>query len=165
MSVYADYTPDEQRLLRSAIEAAAVAISAASPGRKEETVSEGYAAANYVLGSGPKYVANTLVTSLIVELEREVKAEETFPDYSKVAARPDALKRAMDTLRAVVSLLDAKAAPDEARGYKEWLMNVATVTAKAGKEDQGFLGRGGVAVNDAERSELKDIAAVLGIDS
>jgi hypothetical protein len=33
----------------------------------------------------------------------------------------------------------------------------------AGKEDQGFLGRGGVKVNDAEESALRDIAEALGI--
>lgn len=45
MTVYADYTEEEQELLRSAIASAATAISAASIGRKEETVSEGYALA------------------------------------------------------------------------------------------------------------------------
>ena len=66
MTIYTDYTADEQQLLRKSLQAAAVAVSAASPGRKEETASEGYAAASFILGSRPEYVANTLVTSIIV---------------------------------------------------------------------------------------------------
>ena len=69
----------------------------------------------------------------------------------------------MDKLAAVAALLDAKATADEAAGYKQWLLDIADVTAKAGKEDQGFLGHGGVKVNDAERQKLSDIARVLGI--
>ncbi len=42
-------------------------------------------------------------------------------------------------------------------------MRIAEAVAAAGREDQGFLGRGGVQVNDAERSELEEIASVLGI--
>ncbi len=53
MTVYADYTSDEQRLLRASLQAAAVAVSAASPGRTEETVSEGYAAARSSSRVGP----------------------------------------------------------------------------------------------------------------
>jgi hypothetical protein len=36
--------------------------------------------------------------------------------------------------------------------------------ARAGKEDQGFLGRGGVLVNDAERAALASIAQTLGLE-
>jgi len=165
VTIYADYTPQEQQLLRAAVEAAAVAVSAASSGRKEETVSEGFAAASYVLGSRPDYVANTLVTSLIVDVEARVKAEQPFHDFVEVASKVGAGDAAVSTLRAVVVLLEAKAAPDEARGYKEWLMRVAAVTAQAGKEDQGFLGMGGVAVNDAERAALAEIAEVLGVEA
>jgi hypothetical protein len=163
VSIYADYTPDEQQVLRASLQAAAMAVSAASLGRKEETVSEGFAAASYVLGSQPEYVANTLVTSLLVELENRLKTEHVFPDFEHAAYLPGALDGAIDNLRAVAELLDRKSTPDEARGYKEWLMRIATVTAQAGKEDQGFLGSGGVAVNDAERSELAKIRDVLGL--
>ena len=67
MTVLADYTDEEQELLRSAIRAAAVAVSAVSLGREEETVSEGFAAADLVLKSQPDFVGNTLVTSIIAE--------------------------------------------------------------------------------------------------
>jgi hypothetical protein len=65
-------------------------------------------------------------------------------------------------LRAVAALLDAKAPPEDAAAYKAWLMRLATAVALAGKEDQGFLGRGGVKVNAAERAALEAMAEALG---
>jgi hypothetical protein len=44
-------------------------------------------------------------------------------------------------------------------------MRIATVAAGAGKEDQGFLGRGGVQVNDAERAALHHVAVLLGVSA
>jgi hypothetical protein len=164
MTVYSEFTEEEQRLLRASLEAAAVAISAASPGRREETVSEGFAAASFVLDSRADHVANPLVSSLILALEEKVHAEQPFPDYVAVALAPGAQEWAMETLRAVVALLEARATADEAVGYRKWLMDIARTVAAAGKEDQGFLGRGGVQVNEAEREALAGIAGVLGVE-
>ncbi len=165
MTVIADYTEEEQQLLRSALEAAAVAISAASPGRKEETVSEGYAAAAFVLDSGPEYVGDTLITSIIVQLQIDLKQGHVFPNYLDVATAPGALDESMVVLGRVATVLDAKATPEEATGYKGWLMDIAGAVAQAGKEDQGFLGHGGVMVNDAEREALAAIARTLGLEA
>jgi hypothetical protein len=164
MTVIADYTEEEQELLRSAIESAAVAVSAASPGRSEETVSEGFAAADFVLKSQPEFVGNTLVTSLLVQLQLDLKAGHVFPNYLDVASAPGAFDESMLVLGRVAALLDAKASPEEAAGYKGWLLDVARVVARAGKEDQGFLGRGGVMVNEAERATLEGIARALGVE-
>ncbi len=46
MQVYDDFEEHDQVLLRRSLLAAAVTISTASPGRDEETVSEGFAAAD-----------------------------------------------------------------------------------------------------------------------
>ena len=81
MTLYSDLTADEQQLLRRSLQAAAVAVSAASLGRPEETVSEGFAAADFILERRPEDVANPLVSSLILELEREVREGRAFPDY------------------------------------------------------------------------------------
>ncbi|HSM33772.1 MAG TPA: hypothetical protein VK987_06750 [Anaerolineae bacterium] len=165
MSIYADYTADEQQQLRAGLQAAAVAVSAASPGRPEETVSEGFAAARVILESGPDYVANTLVTSMIREVERRLKTEQPFPDYVEVATADGAHEAAIAALHAVSELLDRKASPGEAAGYKEWLLRVARATAEAGMEDQGFLGRGGVQINAAEQGALREIEIALGVRS
>lgn len=165
MTIIAEYTEEEQELLRSALESAAVAVSAASLGRKEETVSEGYAAADLVLKSQVQYVGNTLVTSIIVQLQADLKSGHVFPNYLDVASTPGALDESKIVLGRVAQLVDTKSTPEEAAGYKGWLLQIAQAVAGAGKEDQGFLGRGGVLVNDAERSALASIAQILGVEA
>jgi hypothetical protein len=162
MSVYGEFSDEEQGLLRASLEAAAVAVSAASPGRPEEAASEGFAAASYILERKADHVEDRLVSAVIADLEARLKAEQAFPDFVKVASAPGARDWAMDTLRAVAALLDAKAPPEDAAAYKAWLMRLATAVALAGKEDQGFLGRGGVKVNAAERAALEAMAEALG---
>jgi hypothetical protein len=162
MTVLADLTEPEQRLLLHSLQSAGVAVSAASPGRPEETVSEGMAAATFILQRHPDDVANALISSVILWLEERLKAERPFPDYVEAASAEGAREAAMLTLREVAALLDARATPDEAAGYKRWLMRIAEHVATAGKEDQGFLGRGGVLVNATEEQALAEIAATLG---
>jgi hypothetical protein len=163
MTVLADLSADDQDVLFAGMRSAAVAVSAASPGRGEETASEGFEAAKLVLDSQPRYVDNPLVTSVIVEIGRRIAAEQPFQNYLEIAQAAGAGEQARTALRAVAALLDEHVAPDEAGGFKRWLVEIATTTAKAGKEDQGFLGMGGVMVNDAERTALKEIASILGI--
>ena len=66
---------------------------------------------------------------------------------------------ALAELRAISSILDAKA-PDDAAPFKAWLQNAAQKAAEAGKEG-GFLGFGGVAVSEAEKATLVEISAAL----
>jgi hypothetical protein len=163
MLVYRDFTDDEQVLLRRSLLAAAIAVSAASRGREEETVSEGFAAASFILERRDDYVRSPLITSVIAWLQEQADAEQAFPDYVKVARDPDAQAQALETLQGVSALLDARVDPAEAAAYKGWLMSIAVEVAGAGKEDQGFLGMGGVAVNDKERQALAAIASVLRV--
>jgi hypothetical protein len=165
VSIYADYEPDQQRVLLRAIGAAAVLVSTASPGPMADTVSEGFAAAEYVLGSLEANIGNTLVTSVILAIRDRIAAEEPFPDYAQVATAPDAVDQARAALTAVAALLDARATPEEAAGYKDWLVRVAQASAQGALEDKGFLGRGGVRVNDAERAAIAEVARLLGRDT
>lgn len=165
MTLLGEFDPDDQLLLMQGLEAAAVLISTASPGRTEETVSEGFAMADFVLKSEPDHIAHPLLMSIIQRLKDRSADRGSFPDYGKVVAAPGARERALGILRSVVTVVDAGATPDEASAYRAWLLGIATVVAEAGKEDQGFLGRGGVMVNDAERAALRELAAVLGLEA
>jgi hypothetical protein len=164
VTVLADYTEEEQELIRHAVAAPAIAVSAASLGREEETVSEGFAAADLVLKSQPDYVGNTLVTSIIVQLNAELKTGQVFPNYLERVSAPGAYAEALIVLRRAAALLAEKSPPDEAAGYRRWLLDIAAAVAEAGREDQGFLGRGGVQVNDAERAAQVAVAEALGVE-
>lgn len=163
MTVLADLDDVERQLLVRSLQAAAVAVSAASPGRPEETVSEGMAAATFILERHPDDLADPLIGSVIFWLEERLKTEQPFPDFVAVARADGAREAAMETLRQVALVLDSRATPEEAAGYKRWLLRIARNVAAAGKEDQGFLGRGGVFVNPAEETALGEIAATLGL--
>ena len=163
MTVYQDLTTDEQRVLSRSLRAAAVFISAASPGRATETASEGFAVAELILDSQAEWVANPLVSSTILELKGRLDGDERFPDYVAAASAPGASEEAEEALRAVVALLDEKSTSEEAAGFKAWLLRIAETAATAGKEDQGFRGTGGVLVNDAEREALRRLADLLGV--
>lgn len=165
MTLLDDFDPDDRRLLLQGLEAAAVLISTASPGRKEETASEGFAMAAFVLDSAPDQIAHPLLASIIQGLRNRVTSGGSFPKYVEVVAAPGARDRAGETLRSAVAAVDAGATPDEAAAYRAWLLGIAVAVAQAGKEDQGFLGRGGVLVNDAERAALRDLAGQLGLEA
>lgn len=162
MSVFADYDPDEQRVLLRAINAAAVLVSTASPSSGADTASEGFASAEYVLASLEANIGNTLVSSVILALRDRVADDSAFPDYVRIAKAPDAADQARAALSQVAALLDSRTSPEEAAGYKDWLMGVARASAGASLEDKGFLGRGGTPVNDAERAAVAEVAALLG---
>lgn len=163
MSLFTDYTPDEQQLLLRGLQAAAVTISAASLGRKTETISEGFAAASLIMARSEATVANPLITSVQFALDEHARSGQPFPNYEKVASAPNAKADAIETLRQVAALVDAKSPPNEALGYKRWLLEIAQRTAEAGKEGGDFWGRGAVLVNDAEKDALAEIAQVLGL--
>ena len=161
MSVLADYNEEEQRLLMQGPRVGAIVVSAASPGRSAETASEGFAAVQYPMTQRTEFIGNTLIASILFELDQLAKAEYHFADYSKLAVAADAKAHGLAQLAQIADLLDAKSNPEEAAGYKQWVMNAATAAAEAGKEGGNFFGRGAVLVNDAERAALAEIAKRL----
>lgn len=58
--------------------------------------------------------------------------------------------------------MDAKATPDEAKAYKEWVVSVAENVAEAAKEG-GFLGIDGTQVSEKEKIALDEISKGLGL--
>jgi hypothetical protein len=163
MSLLTDYTAEEQLLLMEGPRLGAVVVSAASPGRSAETVSEGFAAVKYAMSSQGEFLGNTLINSILFELDQLAKTDHKFADYNKLATAPDAKAHSLARLGQIADLLDCKSDPTEAAGYKQWVMNAATLASEAGKEGGNFFGRGAVLVNDVERAALGEIAVTLRI--
>lgn len=163
MSVLNDFTAEEQFLLMEGPRLGAVAIAAASLGRKAETASEGFAAAEYVMDSRGEYLDNPLINSIQFELQKRAASGAKFADFIELAGAPGALDSALARLRELADLLARKSDPEEAAGYKQWVVNAAVRTSEAGKEGGGFLSRGSVLVNDAEKEALTQVAGALGV--
>jgi hypothetical protein len=165
MSLITDYDSEEQFLLMQGPRLGAIVVSAASFGSKADTMSEGLAAIQYAMTSRGEFLDNTLIGSILYQIDQLAKSDRRFADYGKLAAAPGAEEHALAQLGQIADLLDRKSDPAEATGYKQWVLNAATAASQAAKEGGGFLGRGAVTVNDAERAALAEIAKSLRLQS
>ena len=106
--------------------------------------------------------ANSLVKSVAEDFATAEgrTAVRTALQSRFTGGKPEGLKdAALAELRAISSILDAKA-PEDAAAFKAWLQEVAQKAAESGKEG-GFLGFGGVAVSELEKATLAEIAVAL----
>jgi hypothetical protein len=89
---------------------------------------------------------------------------DSQPSIDKARAQEsggDVAAIAKERLTQAMSLLEAKATPDEIDAYKRFVMTVAQAAAAAHKEG-GFLGIGGQKVSEAEETALDEISLTLG---
>jgi hypothetical protein len=162
MAGEADFTPEERsRVLASPIMASA-AITLADPSGLWGLLKEGMTGSWALLEAKQNANANPLI-KVVAEAFASGDARTSAHSHvqavfqgSQVAQLKD---RAIDELRSVASILDAKA-PGDAATFKDWLKNIAQKAAEAATEG-GFLGFGGVAVSDAEKGTLAQISAAL----
>lgn len=154
-----DFSPEEWRAVVGAPVAISMAISLASPAMGD-MFKESMALANKVA----EIVKDPNATGLLAEIAAEYKDRDTLKqtkpqlDKSSVDA---ARAQVLETVRASVAILDAKAG-DDAAPVKTWLYSVAVATAEAAKEGD-FMGIGGVRVNEAEKAALAELADILNV--
>jgi hypothetical protein len=105
--------------------------------------------------------SNDLIKALVADIEAGAK-DLSAPAEMK-GKTPDQVKSyAIESVRQVAALIDKKAKPDEAQGFKQWLAAVAQKVAEAAKEG-GFLGFGGTQVSDQEAATIKELSTALGV--
>jgi hypothetical protein len=66
-----------------------------------------------------------------------------------------------ERIREAVATVEARATPEEAQEYREFVLRVADVVAHAAKEG-GVLGIGGKQVSEQERAALDELRGTLG---
>ena len=86
---------------------------------------------------------------------------ERLPGYEEVDEPENWKPVALQGLRDVMEILEAKATEEEQSAFKEWLMYVAQATTEASKE--GALGLVGPRVSDKEKAALDEIRQALGM--
>jgi hypothetical protein len=161
-----DFTPEEWGRIVASPMVAGMAITAADPSGPWGLLQEGIAGGRSVLDAKQNAMANPLAKAIaedITNADTRKAAQDRMQTLFKGAQVGEIKRRAIEELRSVAALVDAKA-PQEAVGFKAWLEDVANGAAEAGKEG-GFLGFGGVAVSDAERATLAEISAALSAGS
>lgn len=162
MTSKADFTAEEWQQLLGGAFMAGFAITAADPSGLWGMFKETFASGRALMEAKGSATSNELMKAIAADFETaEGRAgAQQFVKARLADAKPGELKqRAIDALRQAAHVADQKA-PLDARGYKDWLLSIANKVAEASKEG-GFLGFGGVAVSDAEKATIAEIAAAL----
>lgn len=162
MASKASFTPEEWARVVASPMLTGLAITAAEPsglwGLLKEAMSGGWA----LLEAKQDANANPLVKAVaddIANSDTRTAARDWLQAQFKGAQMADYKNRALQEIRSVAQILDAKA-PEDAPAFKAWLNHVAQKAAEAGNEG-GFLGFGGVKVSDAEKATMAEISAAL----
>lgn len=166
MASRTNFSAEEWGRLLAAPMVAGMAITAADPSGLWGLLKEGLAGGWALLEAKRDPGANALVRAVAEDFaggDGRRLAGERVQAVFKDAKAGELKSRAVAELRQVAALVDAKA-PQDAAAFKAWLRGVAQKAAEAGTEG-GFLGFGGVAVSEAEKATLAEIAGALGTAS
>jgi len=160
MTTRADFTDEEWERLARAPLVAGIAISLADPGGPVEVVKESSASLRTVAeaASGGEF------GPFVQELARDVAARAQRRENPLGGFKPDRSRGAeaiLDELRAVNTVLEEKATPEEVVRYRDWIKAAAQRAAMAAKEG-GFLGIGGEQVSEREQQMLERLGEVFG---
>jgi hypothetical protein len=160
MTTKADFTEEEWTRLERAPFVAGMAISLADPGGPIEAVKESMAAIKTVAetaqAGGRGELADAVAKSVAEKLQQRHNPLSGFKP-PKGALAGEAI---LDELRAANAAVTQKATPEEAAGYREWLLEAAKRAAEAAKEG-GFLGFKAERVSEGEQRMLDKLAEVL----
>ena len=143
---------------------AGMAVTAADPsglwGLLKESFAGGTALTQAITGANTNALVKAVVTDFSSSEGRSAARDGLKAKFA--VSQPSDLKlKAIDSLRQVAALLDAKALGDAA-AFKAWLRQISQSTAEAANEGGGLFGIGGVRVSDAEKATLAEISTVLG---
>ncbi len=158
------FTPDEWSKILESVTLSGVAVTAADPSGLIGVLQESFASAKAVMSAKASPGASELVQSVVAEFESSdgrTRMREALKKRLAGASQADVSKRAVDALREVSAILDAKT-PQEAAAFKMWLGAISSKVAEAASEGS-FLGFGGEKVSTKEKATLDDIAKALGI--
>jgi hypothetical protein len=115
-----------------------------------------------VKGDMPRSAAE-LIGAVRQEVQAQAEKREKPPiDVSSGKTAEEVQARLLGQLTDVAAILAAKSTPEEADGYKAWILSVAGATANAGREG-GFLGIGSTRVSDQEKAAMAAIGGALGV--
>ncbi len=161
MATKADFTADEWNQIQRAPFMAGLAVVAASPSGPFGVVKELFAVGKMLGEVKSQGTSNDLIKALVADIEAGAK-DLSAPAELKGKTPEQVKSYAIESLRQVAALIDKKTKPDEAQGFKQWLVSVAQKVAEAAKEG-GFLGFGGTRVSEEEAATIKELSTRLGV--
>jgi hypothetical protein len=161
MATKADFTADEWKQIQRAPFMAGLAVVAASPSGPFGVVKEMFAVGKMLAEVKTQGSSNDLVKGLVADLETGAREQNAPAELQ--GKTPDQVRSfAIESCRQAAALIEKKAKPDEAQGFKQWLVSAAQKVGEAAKEG-GFLGFGGTQVSEQEAATIKELSTALGL--
>ena len=166
MASKADFSAEEWKQLLESPMLASIAVTAAEPSGLWGMLKESFAAGGRLAKAKTDAGTNQLVKAVVTDFESgegRGAARDGLQARLKGSKPGEAKDKAVEGLRQVAALVDAKA-PNDAAAFKAWLQSISQHVAEAANEG-GFLGFGGVQVSDAEKATLAEIAQAMSLRS
>ena len=157
MAGKADFTEDEWTRVVRAPMVAGMAISLADPGGPIEATKETMATLRSATNPPSR---EQLLAEVALEIEAMAQQRQNPLKGYKPTRGVSPGEQVLDELRAVQGIVTAKAAPDEAAAFGQWLVVAAQAAADAAK-DGGFMGFGAHQVSEKEQSMLDQVRAAV----
>ena len=107
----------------------------------------------------PPESASDLINSMVADIQAKSKNKQKIVS-PKVEEGQDPREPARRGLQNSAILIDAKCSPEEAAGFKLWLVEIAQSVAGADKEGSHF-GIGGQRISEKEQEAIAEIKAFL----
>lgn len=164
MSALTDYTQDEIEKMMAAPMLVSMYIMGTAISGPIGLVKEMMAGIETAMKAGKAAGADSLLASLFSEenlkAQQDKMQQETKESTQGAQNMDQAKAKMLADLQVAVGILAAKGSPEELATYQDLMVKVAENVAHAAKEG-GFMGMGGVLVNDAEKQAMADIAAAV----
>jgi hypothetical protein len=160
MTSKADFSEEEWTRLKRAPFVAGMSISLADPGGPIELVKETAATLKTVREAADSGGRGELVDAIAREAVADARQRKNPLHDFKPAKGALAGQEILEELGEVNRIVSAKATPEEADAYREWLRAAAQEAANAAKEG-GFMGFHAERVSEGEQRMLDKLAEVL----
>jgi hypothetical protein len=164
MSTVNDYTQAELDKLLAAPLIASMYIMGSSLSGPVGLVKEMMAGVETAMDASKNAAPGTLFSGLWSE--ENMKARQDMMDEARTSTEgaqdmTQAKAQMLSEMKQAAGILAAKGSPEELGAFRQLMVQVAQKVADAAKEG-GFMGIGGVQVNDAERQAITDIRGAIG---
>jgi hypothetical protein len=160
MTTKSDFTEDEWTTLVRAPLVAGMAITLADPGGPIEVLKESTAVLKFATGTQSEQ-RDDLVGEVAQEMRALVEQRKNPASGFKPRGAM-AGKEILDELSRANAIVSAKASPEEAEAFSEWILECARRAADAAKEG-GFMGFRAERVSQGEKDMLEQLRGTLGV--
>jgi hypothetical protein len=158
MTSKSDFTEEEWVRVRRAPFVAGMAISLADPGGPIEMAKESMAAVKTATNPPSR---EQLLADVALDIQSMTQQRQNPLSDFKVTDAAQAGQQILDELRAVKELVTAKATPEEASAFGQWLAATAQAAADAAKEG-GFMGFGATQISEGEKDMIDKVRSAVG---